>query len=58
MSESTAITTSPSDYVILNSYTKNNVTTTGNFPIFIYSISECCNDDQGNQVIVPVVLPK
>jgi hypothetical protein len=58
MSNSPVKTTTPADFIVLKSYTANDVTTVGDFPIYITGVSECCLDDNGNQKVVPLVIPK
>jgi hypothetical protein len=40
--------------IILNSYNKNGLTLSGNYPVYVKGISQCCIDKNGKQVITPV----
>jgi hypothetical protein len=58
MSNSPTKTTTPADFIVLKSYTANDTTTIGEFPIYITGVSECCLDEKGKQKVIPIVIPK
>ena len=58
MSNSPTKTTTPNDFIILDSYTVNDNTKIGKFPIYITGISECCLEDDGTQKAIPIVIPQ
>jgi len=42
------------DIIILTSYTIKGVEIQGNFPIYVNGVSQCCIDEDGNQIVTPV----
>jgi hypothetical protein len=58
MPNSTTKQTSPSDFVILESYNDQNKNAIiGQFPIYISGVSECCKDENGHIEAISITIP-
>jgi len=59
MPNSTTKQTSPSDFVILESYDDQNQNQIkGKFPIYLSGVSECCKDANGHIEAIQITIPQ